>query len=46
MTQHSEDSFAAQPQEPPGRTDAMRPKPDHGETTYNADISHEGCTSG
>lgn len=34
MTQHSEDSFAAQPQEPPGRTDAMRPKPDHGETTY------------
>ncbi|MBB2203392.1 SDR family oxidoreductase [Gluconacetobacter tumulisoli] len=34
MTGNSHDSFAPQPQEPPGRTDAMRPKPDHGETTY------------
>ncbi|MBB2206127.1 SDR family oxidoreductase [Gluconacetobacter takamatsuzukensis] len=34
MTRNSEESFSVQPQEPPGRTDAMRPKPDHGETTY------------
>ncbi|MBM9400622.1 SDR family oxidoreductase [Gluconacetobacter azotocaptans] len=35
MTENSDESFAGQQQQPPGRTDAMRPKPDHGETSYH-----------
>ncbi|AHJ61837.1 Short chain dehydrogenase [Granulibacter bethesdensis] len=34
MTGNTAEAFSVQTQEPPGRTDAMRPKPDHGETTY------------
>ncbi|GBQ79669.1 dehydrogenase [Gluconacetobacter johannae DSM 13595] len=34
MTGNSDGSFAGQQQEPPGQTDAMLPRPDHGETTY------------
>lgn len=34
MIRNNDESFFAQQQEPPGRTDEMRPKPDHGETTY------------
>ncbi|MGM7679460.1 SDR family oxidoreductase [Microbacterium sp. A94] len=31
---HPNDGFPAQEQDQPGQTDQMRPKPDHGETTY------------
>ncbi|GBQ27550.1 SDR family oxidoreductase [Gluconacetobacter azotocaptans] len=35
MTENSDESFAGQQQQPPGRTDAMRPKPGHSETSYH-----------
>ncbi|MBO1324475.1 SDR family oxidoreductase [Acetobacter sp. TBRC 12305] len=34
MTPDTEQGFPPQQQKPPGRTDAMRPRPDHGEATY------------
>lgn len=33
-TKHADDGFPAQRQEQPGLTDAMRPRPDHGEDSY------------
>jgi hypothetical protein len=34
MNDYPRPPFSEQKQEPPGRTNAMRPKPDHGETSY------------
>ncbi|MGO4285824.1 NAD(P)-dependent oxidoreductase, partial [Bosea sp. TAB14] len=34
MTSHFEPPFPEQQQPMPGRTDAMKPRPDHGEDSY------------
>lgn len=36
-TKHAVGPFPEQEQAPPGRTDAMRPEPDHGEYSYHGD---------